>query len=99
MISVNQAGFISSHCTLHHAFVLRSLEEIFHSRNKKLYCAFVDFKKAFDSVWRQGLWLKISLQGITGKIYDVKVNMFSQIKSCVFVNGEKSVFFFFLWKF
>jgi hypothetical protein len=28
-------------------------------KKKKLYCAFIDFAKAFDTVWRNGLWNKL----------------------------------------
>jgi hypothetical protein len=26
---------------------------------EKLYCSFIDFKKALDTVWRLGLWQKL----------------------------------------
>ena len=29
--------------------------DIFKSQKKKLYCTFVDFKQAFDRVWRDAL--------------------------------------------
>ena len=31
---------------------------------------FIDFKSAFDMVWRKGLLLKLQKYGITGKIYN-----------------------------
>ena len=37
------------------------------SSEKKLFCAFVDFKQAFDTVWRNGLWSKLAKNGINGK--------------------------------
>lgn len=33
-------------------------------RRKKLFCAFIDFKQAFGTVWRNGLWYKILASGI-----------------------------------
>jgi phosphotransferase system HPr-like phosphotransfer protein len=53
----------------------------------------VDYKKAFDSVWRVGLWKKIVECGIHGKILNTIVNMYKQIKSCIRVNNEYSDFF------
>jgi hypothetical protein len=94
LLSENQAGFRSSHSTLDHIFVLKTLIDIFKSRKQKLYCAFIDYRKAFDSIWRQGLWLKLSKEGVNGKVFKVIVNMYNQIKSCVFLNGEKSEYFF-----
>jgi hypothetical protein len=29
------------------------------NKKKKLYCAFIDFAKAFDTVWRKGRWPKL----------------------------------------
>ena len=55
----NQAGFRKNYSTNDHIFVLYSLIEILKQRKKKLYCAFIDFSKAFDSVWRIGLWKKM----------------------------------------
>ena len=37
----------------------------------KLYCCFVDYKKAFDSVPRIDLWYKLLACGINGKILNI----------------------------
>ena len=64
-------------------FILHSLISVYFVLKKKLYCAFVDFKKAFDTVWRTGLWRKLQKFNIKGKIFTVIRNMFQGIKSCV----------------
>ena len=61
----NQTGFKKGYSTLNYVFSLKSLFDIFFSKKKKLYCAFIDFKKAFDIVWRSGLWIKLISFGIT----------------------------------
>ena len=58
-----------------------------------MFCAFIDYSKAFDSVWRPGLWYKLIKSGITGKMYTLIYNMYQDIRSCVTVNGECSQFF------
>lgn len=63
------------------------------SLGKKLYCTFIDFKKAFDTVWRLGLWQKLVKNNITGKILKVIFSMYSSIKSCVKTGNETSGFF------
>jgi len=53
--------------------------ERYLSRNNKLYMAFIDFKKAFDSVNRQVLWKKLDYYGISGKIVNVLKSMYDNI--------------------
>ena len=69
------------------------LINILNNQKKKLYCANIDFQKAFDTVWREGLWLKILESKIRGKCFNVVYNLYQNIKSCVQVNGEYSAFF------
>ena len=52
IINENQAGFRAGYLTTGHIFVLHSLIELLKTKKKKLFCTFVDFSKAFDSVWR-----------------------------------------------
>ena len=54
---------------------------------KKPYCAFIDYEKAFDTVWREGLWSKLREYSIEGKTLDI---MYKNIKSCVALNGVTS---------
>ena len=82
----NQIGFRKGYSTLNHVFSLKSLIDIFFSKKKKLYCAFIDFKKAFDTVWRSGLWIKLISFGITGKLFNVVRNIYDNVKSCVQLN-------------
>jgi hypothetical protein len=72
-------------------FLLRI--ECLKSKNKKILCAFVDFEKAFDKVWREALWYKLLLNNINGKMYRLILNMYDNIKSCVVYNNCKSDFF------
>ena len=72
---------------------LYGLIEYFKSNKKKLYCCFIDFTKAFDNIWRAGLWQKLLKHGIRGKILTIIQNMYKEIKSCITVNGNSSGFF------
>ena len=69
ILEENQAGFRSGYSTTDHIFTLHALTEILKSRNKKLFCAYIDFQKAFDSVWRIGLWMKLLGYSINGKCF------------------------------
>ena len=63
-------------------------------REKKLYCAFVDFAKAFDTVWRDGLWHKLLLNNMNGNMFNVIVNttkcMYKDTKSRIVYKNSMS---------
>ena len=40
-------------------------------RKKKVFAAFIDLRKAFDTVWRDGLFYKMLLNGINGKTCNI----------------------------
>jgi hypothetical protein len=61
---------------------------------KKLYCAFIDFKAAFDNVWRIGLWKKMLKYGISGKCFKVIFYMYDESKPRIKSNNECSNLFF-----
>ena len=55
-----QAGFRKKFSTVDHVFLLHTLIMIDSKvLKKKLFCCFVDYKKAFDSVARVHLWSKL----------------------------------------
>lgn len=94
LIEPCQAGFRKQHSTADNIFIIKSLIDILKTaKNKKLLCCFVDFKQAFDSVWRERLWEKLTMHNINGKCLRFIQNMYKSIKSRVAVNNDISVFF------
>jgi hypothetical protein len=93
LIFENQGEFRKGYSTTDNVFVIYLLIYIMKNKKKKLYCAFIDFAKAFDTVWRKGLWHKLLGNEINGKMYKVIFNMHSGIKSRVLNNGEMSEYF------
>ena len=69
-----QIGFLPNHRTSDHIFTLRILVDKYvkHNAKGKLYTCFIDFKKAFDSVWHDGLFYKLLHYKIGGNVYDLK---------------------------
>lgn len=53
------------------------------NNNKCLYVVFVDIMKCFDTIYRNGLWLKIYQRGIKGKCLRIVRDMYENVKSCV----------------
>ncbi|MCG8044774.1 MAG: reverse transcriptase domain-containing protein, partial [Candidatus Thiodiazotropha endolucinida] len=85
-----QAGFRKGMGTMDNIFVLHSLISHCVNNNKKLYSAFVDFKKAFDYVVRDVLWYKLIQSGIRGKTLNIIQSMYKNIKSRVKFNDTLS---------
>ena len=94
VIGEEQAGFRSGYSTTDHVFVLKSIIDFYVQKKKRLYCAFIDYKKAFDLIDRTSLWLKLLKLGVNGKIFAIVNNIYKYGKSCVTVKGKCSEFFY-----
>ena len=70
-----QFGFRPGYGTVDAILVLNSIISQTLNNKKRLYCAFVDFQTAFDSIKRCKLWYKLSKIGIKGKMLRIIHNM------------------------
>lgn len=93
IIGEDQAGFRENYSTLDHVFTLHCIIDIYLRKKKKLYCAFVDYSKAFDMINRSALWSKLIASGINGKVITVIYNLYNEAKSCVKYNNSISSLF------
>jgi len=80
--------------TVDNIFVLHGLLTHVINQGKQLFCAFVDFTKAFNYVVRENLWYKLIKYGLRGKILDIIKSMYSVVKSKVKYNNMLSHDFF-----
>jgi hypothetical protein len=55
---------------------------------KHTFLLFVDFRKAFDTVWRDGLWKRLWDVGVRGKAWRVIKGVYRDIRLSVLVDGE-----------
>jgi len=83
LLSEIQGGFRADHRCEDHIFTLKSIISCRRSEKKHTYLAFLDFKKAFDSVWREGLLNAVWEIGIRGRIWRVISNMYNNVQSQV----------------
>ena len=93
IISSCQAGFRKGFSTVENIFIINSLIDLLKAKGKKLYCAHIDFKQAFDKVWRQGLWTKMLEYNINGKCNQVIRNMYANIKSNISTSKGSTAYF------
>jgi len=54
-----QAGCMSTMGTVDNICVLHGIMSHMLNEGKRIYCAFIDFTKAFDYVVRDSLWMKL----------------------------------------
>ena len=83
LINYNQIGFRKGFRTSDHVFTLKTLIDQSFKRKEKLYACFVDFRKAYDTVWRKGLFHKLLVAGISRKFVRLIQDMYCRLQSCV----------------
>ena len=80
----SQIGFLANNRTADHVLTLRTLiDKYVNCHQKKVYACFVDFRKAFDSVWHDGLLYKLLKIIIRGNFYNVIKSLYSNSTSSV----------------
>ena len=71
-----------------HIFVLKCLIEEAKSKKSRIYSCFIDLKKAFDTVWIQGLLYKLVCKyNISPKLCRLLKCMYDNLKTQVYSNG------------
>ena len=72
-----QGGFRKRRNTLGNAFILTTLmERARKKKNSNLNIAFVDLRKAFASIWREGLWEVLRESKLGGKFLNITREMY-----------------------
>lgn len=93
VLAEEQAGFRRGYGTTDHIFNLKCLIDLYLFRGRKLFCAFIDYKKAFDSVNRTYLWQKLLSNNIDGKMFKIIHSLYAHVKSSVRIGNLKSASF------
>ena len=62
-----------------HIITLRTLIDKYCKSKKFLYVCFIDFEKCFDTIWRNGMLYKLINRGISGKLYEILKDMYSNV--------------------
>ena len=88
-----QSGFTPKRSTVDRILGLRVLTERRLEFNKGLLAAYIDFKKAFDSVNRDALWRVLELRGIPSRLIDLISALYSGTESAVKCGASTSDFF------
>ena len=81
----------TNHRTIDHIFLLRTIIKKYTQQNKILFSCFVDFTKAFDSIWRSGLINKLHNIGIDGLFLQIIKSIYNTTTNSLIYKG--SLFF------
>ena len=84
---VNQLGFSKGAQTYDHILTLNTITSKYKKLKQPVYAVFVDFRKAFDSVCREALFLKLAKLGINGKVFDVLKHMYQNSTGQIKLSG------------
>ena len=76
-----QIGFKKKARTADHIFVLNTLMNKYSRGKSQLFLCFVDFRKAFDSVWHLALKCKLLESGCKGLFYKIIEDMYNNTSS------------------
>ena len=88
IIPEKQFGFRPNYRAIDAIFILNALVERAFIKRQNLYCCFIDFKKAFDSVHHQLLWYKLSTIGVSTNCLRLLMNIYANAQSCIHLIGK-----------
>ena len=92
LISAQQSGFRSGDATINQLLSIthKSFTCFEESPSRETRAVFLDFSKAFDRVWHEGILYTLECNGISGKLLKLMKNYLSDRKQQVFLNGKNS---------
>ena len=93
IIAEEQAGFRKGRSTAEQIFNLRMLSEKFRTDQKPLFHNFIDFKKAFDRVWQEGMCAIMRMFNISKGIVNAIEALYESSRSAVLLGDEVSDWF------
>ena len=94
VLNKEQIGFVTNNRTPDHVLTMRSVvNKYVEDQKQKVYACFIDFKKAFDTVWHDGLFLKLQQIGIKGNFLETLRNMYKNTKCAIKLGDQLTQFF------
>jgi exonuclease III len=88
-----QAGFTEGKGCTEHIYVLDRIIQARKKEGKNTYLFFLDVRKAFDTVWRDGLLYKLWQAGVRGKLWRIIKAMYADNFSAILLDGKASRWF------
>ena len=87
-------GAGQANCSSHHtSLLLQETIAYAKNRNATIYVAFLDIKKAFDTVWVNGLLFKLLEAGLRKKSWSLIYNSYKDYECAAYVGGKGAPWF------
>ena len=93
VLSEEQAGFRAGRSTIKQIFNCRVIIEKHLQHQRDLFHNFIDFKKAFDRVWHDGLWHVLRGYNTDERLAGVIQALYEHSSSAILLNDQLGEFF------
>ena len=93
ILSHYQSGFGRGHGTADHVFILNTILNSYFSKVEKFYTCFINFSKAYDSVWRNGLLYKLILNGLSLKFIFLIKSTYTELQATLTLPNRVTPYF------
>jgi hypothetical protein len=87
-IAENQVGFQADRSTTDHLYSMTETARLRTAQGRPTYACFVDCRKAFPSVYKAGMLVKLHRQGVRGRFWRMLQSMYSKIETRVMTGHE-----------
>ena len=88
ILADEQAGFRKNRSITEQILNCRLIMEKFIDQQRQVYHNFIDYKKAFDIVWHEGLCHEMSFFGIGNDIIQCTRSLYNSSKNSVLLNNN-----------
>lgn len=88
-----QNGFRKGRSTTDQISSLTNIIDTRKKQKKSTYCAFIDFRKAYDLINRDKLWDKLMQSGIRGKMFQAIKSIYRNVTANVRINAFNTDWF------
>jgi hypothetical protein len=90
LLAEEQAGFRKGRSTLDQLFTLNEIISMRKDTGKLTFCAFLDVRSAYDTVWRNGLLYRLHECGVSGRMFTLIKSMLALTVRRVVIQGSNS---------
>ena len=87
IIMDEQGGFRPHRGCRDQLYALHEILSVRAQKGQNTYCCFVDFRKAYDNVWRRDMMVSLWKAGVKGNMFNAIKMLYEEVYSCVCIDG------------